>query len=237
MIGNYVVKNIPRTPNDQKLLDKLSAFSVATLAESQGKKNVMDPGITPVQNGRKVAGKAVTVQCFDSDNLMIHAAVELCRKGDFLVVSTLSETRNGYFGELMARSFQRRGVVGLVMDGGVRDVKEIREMDFPVWTRYVNVVGTSKKSPGSVNVPVVCGNVAVGPGDFVVADDDGIVVIDRNDVGEVMRRAEEREERERETRRKIDHGELSLDFYGLRKNIGSLGIEYLNDTGELPGRK
>ena len=226
MIGNYVVKNIPRTPNDQKLLDKLSAFSVATLAESQGKKNVMDPGITPVQNGRKVAGKAVTVQCFDSDNLMIHAAVELCRKGDFLVVSTLSETRNGYFGELMARSFQRRGVVGLVMDGGVRDVKEIREMDFPVWTRYVNVVGTSKKSPGSVNVPVVCGNVAVGPGDFVVADDDGIVVIDRSAVDQVRDYATQRVAKEEDTRAKIRRGELSVDFYQLRPLLKTLGVHY-----------
>lgn len=232
-----MVKSIPRSPDDQKVLDALSALSVATLAESQGKKNVMDPGITPIQNGRRIAGKAVTVQCFDSDNLMIHAAVELCRKGDFLVVSTLSETRNGYFGELLARSFQRMGVVGLVMDGGVRDARELREMGFPVWSRYVNVVGTSKNSPGSVNVPVVCGNVTVSPGDFVVADDDGIVVIDRNDVGEVMRRAEEREERERETRRKIDNGELSLDFYGLRKTMDSLGIEYFDDAGELPGRR
>ena len=234
---NCVIKNIPRSPDDGKILDKLSRLSVASLAESQGKRNVMDQGIRPVISGTRVAGKAITVQCFDADNLMIHAAVEFCKKGDILVVSTLSETRNGYFGELLARSYMGAGAVGLIIDGGVRDVKDLRKIGFPVWSRYVNVVGTSKKNPGSVNVPIVCGNVKICAGDFVVADDDGVVVIERNDVYETIKKAEERDKREEETRKRIERGELGVDFYGLRKVITSLGIEYLDNIEEIDGGK
>ncbi len=222
-----IVKNIPRGSDDLEISAKLASFGVATVAESQEKQNVMDSEIRPIQLGRSITGTAVTVRTSDADNLMIHAAIEYCQKGDVLVVSTLSETRNGYFGELMATACKKRGVTGLIIDGGVRDTKQLRDIGFPVWSRYVNVTGTSKSKPGWVNVPISAGNVNVNPGDFVVADDDGVVVVRRESVREVLSNANAREDKEKLTRQKIAQGELSMDFYSLRKVIQDLHIEIL----------
>lgn len=218
-------KTIPRSKDDLKISNILASHGVATIAESQEKTNVMDPGIKSIQRGKSVSGVAVTVRCSDADNLMIHAAIEYCNKGDILVVSTMSETRCGYFGELMATACKRRGVAGFVIDGGVRDTKRLRDMEFPVWSRYVNVMGTSKNRPGWVNVPITAGNVLINPGDFVTADDDGIVVTRREDVNSVLDAAKARENREEATRKKIENGELSVDFYSLREVMSKLNIE------------
>lgn len=232
MKENVIVRNIPRSERDSAILDEVSKYGVATLSESQAKKGVLDPSIRPIQEGRKIAGTAITVQCFDADNLMIHAALELCHKGDILVVVSLTETKNGYFGELLARAFLKRGVTGLIIDGGVRDVQSLRQLGFPVWSRYINVVGTTKNSPGSVNIPITCGNVMINPGDFVVADDDGIVSISREDIDSVIKNSREREKRETLTREKIANGELSVDFYNLRERIQSIGVTYVDNMFE-----
>lgn len=223
-----IVKNIPHSPEDEVILSELAGFGVATVAESQDKSNVMDAAIRPIQSGKSIAGTAVTVRCADADNLMIHAAIEYCKPGDVLVVSTMSETRNGYFGELMATACKKRGVSGLIIDGGVRDTKNLRDLEFPVWSRYVCVTGTSKNRPGWVNVPITCGNVTVSPGDFITADDDGVVVTKRAAIKDVVSKARTREEKEEGVRSKIRDGQLSVDFYSLRKVIEQLGIETEN---------
>lgn len=228
-------KTIPRSEEDRNICRELSSFGVATISESQQKTNVMDSGITPIQRGTSVSGVAVTVRCADADNLMIHAAIEYCQKGDILVVSTMSETRCGYFGELMATACKRRGVAGLIIDGGVRDTKQLREMEFPTWSRYVNVIGTSKNRPGWVNVPITAGNTHINPGDFVTADDDGIVVTRRESVNEVIAAARAREKREEETRQRIQNGELSVDFYSLREVMRDLKIK-LNEQEVEKGK-
>ncbi|MDA8054816.1 MAG: 4-carboxy-4-hydroxy-2-oxoadipate aldolase/oxaloacetate decarboxylase [Thermoplasmatales archaeon] len=218
---------MPRSGDDLEICRLLASFGVATVAESQEKQNVMDSEIRPIQTGKSIAGTAITVRSSDADNLMIHAAIEYCQKGDLLVVSTLSETRNGYFGELMATACKRKEVAGLIIDGGVRDTKRLREIDFPVWSRYVNVTGTSKSKPGWVNIPISAGNVTVNPGDFVVADDDGVVVVRRENIREILNAAKAREEKENATRQKIAKGELSMDFYSLRKVVQDLHIEII----------
>ena len=185
----------------------------------------MDADIRPVISKTSVSGTAVTVKCSDGDNLMIHAALEYCRRGDFLIVSTISTTRNGYFGELMATAAQKKGVVGIVIDGGVRDTNRLEEIGFPAWSRYVCVAGTSKMKPGWVNTPITCANVLVNAGDFVTADGDGVVVTRREDVNSVLSRAEERLRRERGVKERISRGELSVDYYSLRSVIEGLEIE------------
>lgn len=228
-----VIRSPPRSSDDEKIIAELQKSSVATIAESQGKSGVMDCGITPIQQGKCIAGRAITIHCFNADNLMLHVAVELTGRGDILVVSTNSKTMNGYFGELLASSYKMRGVVGLIIDGGTRDTDALRRMEFPVWSRYVSVVGTSKKNPGSVNVPIVCGGAYVSPGDFIVADDDGVVVVERKNALEVVRNAKEREAREIKTMQRIKSGELGIDFYGLRNIVKDLDISYFDTPDEV----
>ena len=218
-------KLIPRSKEDRAICSRLTSYGVATVSESQEKTNVMDPGIRPIQTGKSVSGVAVTVCTADADNLMIHAAIEYCQEGDILVISTLSETRCGYFGELMATACKMKGIAGLVIDGGVRDTKQLREMGFPVWSRYVNVTGTSKVKPGWVNTPITAGNVTIYPGDFITADDDGVVVTRRERIDEVLSAAEAREKKEEGTRKKIREGQLSVDFYSLRDILRNLNIK------------
>jgi len=221
-----IVREIPRSEKDLEYCRKLAEFGVATVSEAQNKTGVMETYIQPIQRGTSVCGVAVTVDCVAPDNLMIHASLEFLRPGDILVVSTPPSSRNGYFGELMAHSAMRRGAVGLVIDGGVRDTKQLRELSFPAWARYIHVTGTTKKSPGNVNKPINCGGIEVHPGDFVVADDDGAVVVKRKDVLTVLKNSEERVKKEEVTRKRIDNGELSVDFYNLRPILQEIGVVY-----------
>lgn len=223
-----IIRDIPRSEEDESICNELANFGVATVAESQEKTGVLDSAIRPIQSGTSISGTAVTVRCADGDNLMLHAAIEYCQKGDILIVSTMSETRNGYFGELMATACKKRGVVGLIIDGGVRDTKNLREIPFPVWSRHVCVTGTSKNRAGWVNVPITCGNVTVNPGDYVTADDDGVVVTSRASVSRVTTNARKRLEKEAGVKKKIADGQLSVDFYSLRSVIEQLGIEIEN---------
>ncbi|MEM0134864.1 MAG: 4-carboxy-4-hydroxy-2-oxoadipate aldolase/oxaloacetate decarboxylase [Thermoplasmatales archaeon] len=216
---------IPRSTEDSIICSELAQFGVATVSECQDKQGVMDPGIRPVVYGKSVSGVAVTVKCFDADNLMLHAAIGICARGDILVVSTNSQTRNGYFGELMATSSISRGIIGVVIDGGLRDTRRIRDLGFPSWSRYISVTGTSKTNPGWVNVPVVCGGIGVSPGDYIVADDDGVAVVPRGTVQEVIARCKSRVIKEEEVRKRLANGELSIDIYNLNETIKKIGVK------------
>jgi 4-hydroxy-4-methyl-2-oxoglutarate aldolase len=186
----------------------------------------------PIYALAKAAGSAITVSCQPGDNLMIHAALELCQPGDLLVVTTTSESTDGMFGELLAVSSQARGVVGLVIDAGVRDVTDITLMDFPVWAKAISAQGTVKATPGSVNVPVVCAGAIVRPGDVIVGDADGVCVVARRDAAEIARLGAARVANEEKTRERLRRGELGLDFYGFRAKLSELGVRYVDEEQE-----
>jgi 4-hydroxy-4-methyl-2-oxoglutarate aldolase len=190
----------------------------------------------PIYPTAKAAGSAITVSCQPGDNLMLHAAVELCQPGDMLVVTTTSESTDGMFGELLAVSARARGVVGLIIDAGVRDVADLTSMEFPVWSRAISAQGTVKATAGSVNRPVVCAGASVRAGDVIVADVDGVVVIPRAQAAEVDRLGAERVAKERKTRERLRGGELGLDFYGLRARLAELGVRYLEEEEEEEAR-
>jgi 4-hydroxy-4-methyl-2-oxoglutarate aldolase len=204
----------------------LGALGVSTVHEADGRRGALSPRIRPIQDGAAIAGPAVTVSCHPGDNLMIHAAVETCRPGDVLMVATTSPSTDGMLGELLATSLRAHGVVGVVIDAGVRDVAALRAMDFPVWARAISPQGTVKASPGSVNVSIVCGGVVVHPGDAVVADDDGVVVVPRERAETVLAAGRDREANEADKRARLAAGELGLDMYGLRALLGRLGVAY-----------
>ncbi|MPZ61885.1 MAG: 4-carboxy-4-hydroxy-2-oxoadipate aldolase/oxaloacetate decarboxylase [Propionibacteriales bacterium] len=223
-MGRVIITGPPRASLDE--VDRLQQFGVATIHEAIGRVGLLDPRLRPIQTGVRVAGTAVTVKCWPGDNLMIHAAVEQCRPGDLLVVTTTSESTDGVFGELLATSFQSRGVRGLVTTTGVRDTEELRSMSFPVWSAAVSAQGTVKATAGSVNVPVAIGRTVVRPGDVVVADEDGIVLVPRRDTAVAIEAATARVAKEEQTRAALAAGELGLDRYGLRSLLADLGVEY-----------
>jgi 4-hydroxy-4-methyl-2-oxoglutarate aldolase len=183
----------------------------------------------PIYPNAKTSGTAITISCHPGDNLMIHAAIEFCQKGDILIVSTTSESTDGMFGELLAESARAHGVVGLIIDAGVRDVRDLTEMDFPVWSKAVSAQGTVKATAGSVNVPIVCAGTTVRPGDVIVADADGVVVVKRENAVEVAKLATERFGKEQKTRERLKAGELGVDFYGLRAKLSELGVKYVDE--------
>jgi 4-hydroxy-4-methyl-2-oxoglutarate aldolase len=223
---HVVVRNFPRT--DSATLEGLAALGVSTVHEADGRRGALQPHIRPIQDGAVVAGAAVTVSCHPGDNLMIHAAVETCRPGDVLLVTTTSPSTDGMLGELLATSLRAHGVVAVVIDAGVRDVAELRAMGFPVWSRTVSPQGTVKAGAGSVNVPVVCAGVLVNPGDAVVADDDGVVVVPRGRAATVLVDGRKREANESEKRQRLAAGELGVDMYGLRALLDELGVSYID---------
>src|SRR5688572_10103289 len=190
----------------------------------------MRPYMRPVYASARVAGSAITVLCAPGDNLMIHAAIEVCKDGDVLVVTTTSDSTDGMFGDLLAVSARTQGVRGLVIDAGVRDTADITTMDFPVWSKAVSAQGTVKATPGWVNVPVVCAGAAVQPGDVIVGDGDGVVVVPRLDADAVAKAAQERLAKEEKTRARLKTGELGLDFYGLRQKLTDLGVRWVDSA-------
>jgi 4-hydroxy-4-methyl-2-oxoglutarate aldolase len=225
-----VIRQIRRAAPE--VVAALGEQGVATVHEAQGRSGLMRPYMRPIFPSAKAAGSAVTVSSQPGDNLMLHAAIELCRTGDILVVTTTSESTDGMFGELLAVSAHVHGVVGLIIDAGVRDVADLTLMDFPVWSRAISAQGTVKATPGSVNVPVVCAGASVRAGDVIVADVDGVVVIPRARAAEVARLGAERVAKEQKTRERLRAGELGLDFYGLRSRLAELGVQYLEQEEE-----
>jgi len=221
-----VVTGCPRA--DPDLVAKLAQFGVATVHEAAGRTGYLGPGIRPVHPGSRIGGTAVTVLCWPGDNLMIHAAVEQCRPGDVLVVTTTSPSSDGAFGELLATAVAHRGVRGLVTTGGVRDVSALGEMNFPVFSAAVSAQGTVKSTGGAVNVPISINGQLIAPGDAVLADDDGVMVLPRHAADAALPGALARTERERAARAAFRAGELSLDRNGLRAVLSGQGVEYVD---------
>jgi 4-hydroxy-4-methyl-2-oxoglutarate aldolase len=222
-----IVRRIQRP--DQDAVRTLQQLGVATVHEAQGRTGLMRPYMRPIYATARAGGAAVTVSCQPGDNLMIHAALELCQAGDILVVTTTSESTDGMFGELLAVSARARGVAGLVIDAGVRDVADITAMDFPIWAKAISAQGTVKATAGSVNVTVVCAGAMVRPGDVIVGDADGVCVVRREAAAEVARLGLDRVGKEEKTRERLRNGELGLDFYGFRARLAELGVRYVDE--------
>ncbi|MHC5256562.1 4-carboxy-4-hydroxy-2-oxoadipate aldolase/oxaloacetate decarboxylase [Streptomyces sp. UC4497] len=219
-----IVTNPPKA--EHKDVEALAAYGVATVHEAMGRTGLLGHHLRPNQQDTRIAGTAVTVLSWPGDNLMIHAAVEQCGEGDILVVTTTSPSTDGMFGELFATALQKRGVRGIVTNAGIRDTAELREMGFHAWSAAVSAQGTVKATGGSVNVPVVIGGETIRPGDVIVADDDGVVVVPRERAAEAAEKSRAREEKEVATRAAFLEGQLGLDRYGLRDTLKRLGVEY-----------
>jgi 4-hydroxy-4-methyl-2-oxoglutarate aldolase len=225
------VRNIARAP--EATVKRLGEAGVATVHEAQGRTGLAKPYLRPIWTPVAVAGSAVTVLTHPGDNWMLHVAVELCQPGDLLVVALSADNEDGMFGELLATSLAARGVVGLVVDAGCRDVASLRRMRFPVWSRAVSARGTVKATVGAVNVPVVVAGVAVTPGDVVVADDDGVVFVPIGGAGRVATACEVRESKEAAVRERLHRGELGLDVYAMREKLRDQGLVYVDSLEQL----
>ncbi|MEU9264714.1 4-carboxy-4-hydroxy-2-oxoadipate aldolase/oxaloacetate decarboxylase [Streptomyces sp. NPDC048251] len=223
-MSGVIVTDPPKA--ELKDVDALAGFGVATVGEALGRTGLLGPEIRPIQQGVRVAGTAVTVLSWPGDNLMIHAAVEQCGEGDILVVTTTSPSTDGMFGELFATALQRRGVRGVITNAGIRDTQELRDMGFAAWSRAVSSQGTVKATGGSVNVPIAIDGQVIRPGDVILADDDGVVVVPRERARATVAASEAREAKEARSRAAFLDGELGLDRYGLRETLKRLGVEY-----------
>ncbi|WP_413299813.1 4-carboxy-4-hydroxy-2-oxoadipate aldolase/oxaloacetate decarboxylase [Bacillus sp. 1P10SD] len=230
-MNQYIVKNFER-PNP-RIVNNFKRFDVSTVYEAQGKTGLMDYGLMPLTLGNQICGPAVTAVCHSGDNLMIHAAIEVCQPGDILVITTIGESVAGMIGELMVGAMMKQEVQGVIINAGIRDAEQIRQLGFPIWSKSIYSEGTSKIKGGWVNVPAICRGTNVCPGDLIMADDDGVVVVKKDDLTEVNQLAEKRLLDEETIRKRIANGELTLDIFNLRSTLNKENVVYFENEVQV----